>query len=138
MNKYLKSFIYRGLVFGGFGPIVIGIVYFILQETQAGFTLGGGEVCMAIVSTYLLAFVHAGASVFTGIEEWGLARSFACHFAVLYAAYSVCYLVNDWIPRSLAGFAVFTGIFAFFYLLVWAAVVISVKAASRDFNKRLK
>lgn len=138
MNKYLKMFLHRGLIFGGFGPVVIGIVYLILQNTIENFSLRGGEVCMAIISTYLLAFVHAGASVFTGIEEWGLAKSFACHFAVLYAAYSICYLANDWVPRSVGGFAFFTGIFAVFYLLVWAIVLISVKAASKKLNKNLK
>lgn len=138
MNKYLKMFLHRGLIFGGFGPVVIGIVYLILSKTIAGFSLGGDEVFLAIVSTYLLAFVHAGASVFTGIEEWGLAKSFACHFAVLYVAYSVCYLVNDWIPRSIIGFSVFTGIFVAFYLLVWAIVVICIKATSKEFNRRLK
>lgn len=138
MNKYLKMFLHRGLIFGGFGPVVIGIIYLILHNTLTDFSLGGDEVFLAIISTYLLAFVHAGASIFTGIEEWGLARSFACHFALLYAAYSICYLVNDWIPRSLIGFSIFTGIFAAFYLLVWAVVLISVKAASKEFNKKLK
>jgi hypothetical protein len=138
MNGYFKKFLHRGLVFGGFGPVVIGIIYFILQNTVENFSLGGDEVFLAIISTYLLAFVHAGASIFTGIEEWGLAKSFACHFGVLYATYSVCYLANDWIPRSLAGFALFTGIFAAVYLLVWAIVVICIKAASREFNNKLK
>ena len=138
MNKYLKMFLHRGLIFGGFGPVVIGIIYLILHNTMTDFSLGGDEVFLAIVSTYLLAFVHAGASIFTGIEEWGLARSFACHFALLYAAYSICYLVNDWIPRSLIGFSIFTGIFAAVYLIVWAVVLISVKAASKEFNKKLK
>lgn len=138
MNRYLKMFLHRGLVFGGFGPVVIGIVYLILEYTVEGFSLGGGEVCMAIVSTYLLAFVHAGASVFNAIEEWGLAKSFACHFGVLYAAYAICYLVNDWIPRSILGFAMFTGIFAAIYLVVWLTVVIAVKSASKAFNKKLK
>jgi hypothetical protein len=138
MNKYLKMFLHRGLVFGGFGPVVIGIIYLILNKTIENFSLGGDEVFLAIISTYLLAFVHAGASVFTGIEEWGLAKSFACHFAVLYAAYSVCYVANDWIPRSIAGFGIFTGVFVAFYLLVWAIVVISIKAASKEFNKKLK
>ena len=138
MNKYLKMFLHRGLIFGGFGPVVIGIIYLILHNTLTDFSLGGDEVFLAIISTYLLAFVHAGASIFTGIEDWGLARSFACHFALLYAAYSICYLVNDWIPRSLIGFSIFTGIFAAVYLIVWAVVLISVKAASKEFNKKLK
>lgn len=138
MNKYVKMFLYRGLVFGGFGPIVLGIIYLVLEHTLESFSLGGGEVCMGIASTYLLAFVHAGASVFNGIEEWGLAKSIAWHFGVLYAAYSVCYFVNDWIPRNAKGFALFTGVFAAIYVLVFAIVLISVKAASKDFNKKLK
>ena len=40
MNKYLKIFLHRGLIFGGFGPIVVGIVYFILGQTLEGFSLG--------------------------------------------------------------------------------------------------
>ena len=138
MNKYLKEFLHRGLVFGGFGPIVIGIIYLVLEHTVDGFSLGGDEVFLAVISTYLLAFVHAGASVFTGIEEWGLAKSFFCHFGVLYIAYSVCYIANDWIPRSPVGFAVFTGVFVAVYLVVWAIVVVCVKAATKDFNKKLK
>ena len=131
-------FLHRGIIFGGFGPVVIGIVYLILQNTVEGFSLGGDEVFLAIISTYLLAFLHAGASVFNIIEEWGLAKSFACHFAVLYIAYSICYLVNDWIPRSVGGFAFFTRIFAGFYILVWVIVMICIKATSKDLNKKLK
>ena len=33
MTKYVKQFLHRGLVFGGFGPIVAGIIYAILQST---------------------------------------------------------------------------------------------------------
>ena len=138
MNRYVKSFLQRGLAFGGFGPVVMGIVYLVLENTLENFSLGGGEVCLAIVSTYLLAFVHAGASVFNGIEEWGLAKSIGFHFGALYLAYSVCYLINSWIPCTLAGFAGFTAVFVAVYVAVWITVVICIKAASRDFNKRLK
>lgn len=68
MNSYAKEFLHRGLVFGGFGPIVVGIVYAILQGTVTAFTLSGAEVCLAIISTYLLAFMQAGATVFNQIE----------------------------------------------------------------------
>ena len=36
------------------------------------FSLGGSEVFLGIVSIYLLAFVHAGASVFNQIEHYHL------------------------------------------------------------------
>ena len=74
MNKYLKAFLHRGLIFGGFGPIILGIIYAILQKTIEGFTLDGAEILVAIVSIYLLAFMHAGVSVFNQIEEWSLLK----------------------------------------------------------------
>ena len=138
MNRYLKDFLHRGLICGGFGPIIVGIVYLVLENTISGFSLGGRQVFLAIISTYLLAFLHAGASVFNIIEEWGIAKSVAWHFAVLYIAYSICYIVNDWIPRSIGGFAIFTGIFAAIYVIVWAIVLIAIKSASKEFNKKLK
>ena len=138
MNKYLKKFLHRGMVFGGFGPIVVGMVYLILENTLDSFSPGGGEVCMAIVSTYLLAFVHAGASVFNGIEEWGIAKAIGIHFATLYAAYTLCYLINSWIPFDLNVFLIYTAVFAGGYFAVWFAVVLTIKISTRKLNEKLK
>ena len=80
MNKYLKAFLHRGLIFGGFGPIVVGIIYLILSMTLDSFSVSGKEMFFAIISTYLLAFVHAGASVFNQIEEWPVTKSMFFHF----------------------------------------------------------
>lgn len=94
MKKYVKEFFHRGLIFGGFGPIIMGIIYVILQNTIDNFSLTGGQVCLAVVTTYLLAFLQAGASVFNQIEEWTLPKSLLCHFLTIYLAYSLCYIVN--------------------------------------------
>lgn len=125
-------------MFGGFGPIVAGVVYLILSKTLDNFMLGGTEVFTAIVSTYLLAFVQAGASVFNQIEKWPIAKSLFCHFATLYAAYSLCYLVNSWIPFDWRIIGIFTAIFAVIYFVVWITVYLSVKAASKKMNMKLK
>ena len=138
MNKYVKEFLQRGMAFGGFGPIVMGIIYFILSVTLDDFSLGGGEVFVATVSTYLLAFVHAGASVFNQIEEWPIAKSLLAHFATLYLAYLLCYLVNLWIPFEWAVVGIFTVIFVVGYFAVWAIVLISIKATEKRLNKKLK
>lgn len=137
MNKYLKSFLHRGLVFAGFGPVVAGIVFLILQNTLSDFRLDGRQVCLAIASTYLLAFVQAGASVFNQIEEWPLAKSLLIHFLTLYAAYSLCYVLNSWIPFEPAVLLIFSLIFAAVYFVIWITVYLSVKAASRKFNAKL-
>lgn len=137
MKKYVKEFCYRGLMFGGFGPIVVGIIYVILENLLAEFSLTGAQVCLAIVSTYILAFVQAGASIFNQIEEWHLAKSLLFHFATLYLAYSVCYVVNTWIPFEPMVLLIFTAIFVVAYFIIWAIVYITVKAVSKKLNAKL-
>ena len=138
MNKYLKSFFHRGLVFSGLGPVVMGIIYLILENTVENFSLNGDEAFSAIISTYLLAFIHAGASVFNDVEHWSIAKSMFFHFSVLYAAYSLCYLINSWIPFDITVFLIFTAIFVVAYFAVWLTVLICVRAASKKFNQKLK
>ncbi len=126
------------MIFGGFGPIIAGIVFFILDFTVPAFSLSGCEVLLAVVSTYLLAFVHAGASVFNQIEHWPLARSLACHLGSLYLAYMLCYIVNSWIPFEPIAVALFTAAFVATYFIIWFVIVLSIKAASRKMSEKLK
>ena len=137
MNNYVKSFFHRGLVFGGFGPIVVGIIYAFLEGTE-GFSLNGTQVLIAILSVYLLAFVHAGASVFNQIEHFSLPKALLCHFSVLYGAYVTCYLVNDWIPFDRTALLIFTAVFAAIYFIVWITVVLCMKAVGRKLNVKLR
>lgn len=137
MNKYLKAFLHRGLMFGGFGPIILGIIYAILEETLPDFSLNGGQILVAIVSIYLLAFLQAGASVFNQIEHWSIPKSTLCHFAVLYFAYALCYLLNNWIPFDSNVLLLFTGIFVGLYLVVWLTVYVSVKLVTKRLNSKL-
>ena len=137
MNKYVKEFLHRGLIFGDFGPVVVGIVFAILQYTVEGFSLGGTQVLLAIISTYLLAFVQAGVTVFNQIEHWSTVKSLLCHFGSLYAAYSVCYVANSWIPFDPMVLVIFTAIFVVMFFVIWTVVYLSVRAASRKFNKTL-
>ncbi len=125
-------------MFGGFGPIVAGIVYFSLSYTVDGFSLGGMEVFVAILSTYLLAFVHAGVSVFNQIEEWSTAKSLLCHLSSLYLAYVLCYLINSWIPFDFKVLLIFTLSFVLLYFVVWICVVIGIKLTENKLNSKLK
>ena len=138
MKQIVCRFLHRGLVFGGFGPIVLGIVYAILERTVENFTLGGTQLLVAIVSVYLLAFVQAGASVFNQIEQWSLPKSLLFHFSALYVAYVACYLVNDWIPFEPLVLLIFTAVFVITYFVIWGIVFVSVKLASRKLNEKLQ
>ena len=137
MNKYLKSFLHRGLIFGGFGPVITGIIYLILSITIDNFSVSGTEMFTAIISTYLLAFIHAGCSIFNQVEHWPIAKSLFFHFLSLYLAYSVCYLINFWIPFDITVFLIFTGIFILGYAIVWLIVYIIVKQTERKLNSKL-
>ena len=134
----MKHFMLRGLMFGGFGPIVLAIISYFISLFNEGITFSGKEILQGMISVYLLAFVHAGASVFNQIEEWGISKSIGIHFSVLYVAYSLCYLMNSWIPFSLKDFLIFTGIFAAIYIVVWTVVYICVRGSSRKINDKLK
>ena len=125
-------------MFGGFGPIVAGIIYAILERTVSNFSLSGMQMLLAIVSTYVIAFVQAGASVFNQIEEWPLPKSLLCHFLSLYAVYVIGYLVNTWIPFQAEVVLIFTGIFVAVYFAVWVTVYLIVKATSRQLNEKLE
>ena len=138
MKNYVKQFFLRGLIFGGFGPVILAIIYYIISVTIADISFGGSEILSGVIATYLLAFVHAGASVFNQIEEWGLNKSIGCHFGVLYIAYSVCYLVNQWIPFDIKIFASFTAIFIAVYAVVWTTVYLCVRHSSKKINDSLQ
>lgn len=134
----VRDFFFRGLMFGGFGPIIAGIIYLILHFILEDLTLTGLQVFTVIVSTYLLAFVHAGASVFNQIESWPMAKSTLCHFGLLYIAYVLCYVINSWIPFEPLVLGIFTAIFAVGYAVIWLAVYVSIRVTVKRLNRSLR
>lgn len=135
--SYVKEYFKRGLIFSGLGPVILGIVFLILQLVGVDLGLDGVRVFIAILSTYFLAFIQAGASVFHQIEEWSIVKSTALHFASLYVAYVICYLINDWIPFSWEVIAIFTAIFVVGYFIVWGIVYLIIKTTSDKLNATL-
>ncbi len=138
MNIYLKRFFHRGLIFGGFGPIVTGIVFFILSVTLDDFSISGGQIFLAIISTYLLAFIQAGVSVFNQIEHWSVSKSLLFHFLALYLVYSVCYVANSWIPFEPIVLLIFTAVFAALYFAIWITVYLIVRYTRKRLNEKLR
>lgn len=137
MNIYVKEFIKRGLMFSGLGPVTTALIIFIISQLEELPALSGMQVLIMAVSTYILAFVQAGATVFNQIEHWSLPKSLACHFASLYAVYVLCYLVNTWIPFSINVILTFTIIFAASFFTIWTIVFLSVRHLSKKLNKNL-
>lgn len=137
MNKYVKEFFHRGLMFGGFGPIVTAIVLLILSHKIKDFSISGNQVFMAVVSTYIVAFVHAGSSIFHQIEHWSTMKGLFCQLGSLYLVYVLTYIINSWIPFEIAVILIFTAIFVLTYLVIWLIVYLCVKATSKKLSEKL-
>ena len=137
MNKYLKEFFLRGLTFGGFGPIVFGIVLCIISKTK-NITFDGAELLLGIISIYLLAFVHAGVSVVNNIEHWSTTKSSLVHLSLLYVAYLSCYLLNSWIPFHWLVVIIFTLMFVLVYFVIWITVYLIDKKTTLNLNRKIK
>lgn len=137
MNIYVKEFIKRGLMFSGLGPVTAALVIFIISRFEDSLQLSASQVLIMAVSTYILAFVQAGATVFNQIEHWSVPKSLACHFSSLYAVYVFTYLVNTWIPFNINVILVFTAIFVATFFIIWTVVFLAVRHLSRKLNKNL-
>ena len=138
MNPYVKTFLYRGLIFSGLGPIVAGIIYLSLELSGTKLNLTGVEVFLAILTTYIIAFVQAGSSVFNVIEKWGKAKSALFQMSSIYVVYVSSYLINRWIPFDYKVILIFTGVFVGTYLTVWLTVYLITKKVSNKLNEKLK
>lgn len=138
MNYYVKEYIKRGLIFSGLGPVVAGIVYMIIEKSGIDLKLSGTEVLLAIISTYVMAFVQAGASTFNAIESWGKAKALFFQMSSIYVVYICGYLINRWIPFDWVIILIFTISFIVCYLIVWFTVYFIVRKETKKLNEKLE
>ena len=137
MRQVIREFFRRGLVACGFGPLILAVVYLILQ--QAGLqTLTVHEVCVGILSLWGLAFLAGGMNVVYQIERLPLMGAILIHGMALYVGYLVTYLVNDWLAWGMTPVLVFTAIFVLGYLAVWAVIYTVTKQNTEQVNAMLK
>ena len=137
MRQVIREFFRRGLVACGFGPLILAVVYLILQ--QAGLrTLTVHEVCVGILSLWGLAFLAGGMNVVYQIERLPLMGAILIHGMALYLGYLATYLVNDWLAWGTTPVLVFTAIFVLGYLAVWAVIYTVTKQNTAKVNAMLK
>ena len=138
MNRYVKQFLHRGLIFGGFGPVILGIIFYFIDLSGTDLMLDGGSILLAILSIYVLAFVQAGASVFNQIEHWSVGKSLFFHFSSLFLVSCLTYILNSWIPFEPAVLLIFCLVFVAVYFATWLTVYFSTKAYTKRLNNKLK
>ena len=138
MKKYVLEFVRRGLTACGFGPIVLAIIYLILQHQNVIETLNVNQVCLGIFSLSVLAFVAGGMNVIYQIEKLPLMVAILIHGGVLYISYLGTYLLNDWLEWGVTPILVFSGIFVFGYLVIWAIIYSIIRRNTAKLNKILQ
>ena len=138
MKRIILEFLRRGLIACGFGPIVLAILYLILQHQAAIETLTVNQVCIGIFSLSVLAFIAGGMNVIYQSERLPLMVAILIHGAVLYVTYLVTYLLNGWLNWGATPILVFSGIFVLGYLTIWAIIYSTTKKKTEYINVILK
>ena len=114
MKKIVFVFFRRGLSACGLGPIVLALIYLILQRHSAFDNLTVNQVSIGIFSLTAL------------------------HGVVLYLGYLGTYLLNDWLEWGTAPVLVFSVIFLVGFLAIWAIIYSIIKRKTEKLNKILK
>ena len=137
MKKHILEFIRRGLAACGFGPIVLAVLYLILQHQGVVQILTVNQVCLGIFSLSALAFIAGGMNFIYQIEQLPLMVAILIHGCVLYISYLLTYLLNSWLEWGAVPVLAFTGIFVLGYLVIWAIIYSIIKKKTQTLNKML-
>ena len=138
MKKYVKEFLRRGLTCAAGGPLVLAIIYAILDAQGVADALSPAAVSMAIISVTVMAFIAAGITMVYQIEQLPLPCAILIHGGVLYADYLLMYILNSWLPRNWQAIGIFTAIFAAGYALTWVVIYLTIRAKTERINQKLK
>ena len=138
MKRIILEFSRRGLIAAGLGPIVLAVIYLVLQQQGAVEFLTVNEVCLSIFSLSVLAFIAGGMNVIYQIEQLPLMVAILIHGGVLYISYLGTYLLNSWLEWGVTPILVFTTIFVFGYFVIWAIIYSITKRRTEKLNELLQ
>ena len=138
MRRFVFDFLRRGVTACGLGPIVLAIVYLILQQVDNVHTLSVNEVCVGIFSLLALAFVAGGMNAIYQIERLPLMIAILIHGGVLYLSYLVTYVLNDWLDFGIISLVVFSTIFVVGFIVIWAVIYLVIRNKTAKMNEILK
>ena len=138
MKKYVLEFVRRGLIAAAGGPVVLAVIYGILGVVGVIDALTPMEVCKGILTITVLAFLAAGITMIYTVDRLPLISAILIHAGVLYLAYLIVYLFNDWLARNWTALGIFTGCFVVGYALIWVCIYIVTKTKIDRINRALR
>ena len=137
MKKFIVTFLKRGALFAGSGPVILAIVYFFLQMNGVVSTVSVTRLITEILSATALAFIAAGISAVHTVDRMQPPVAGLIQGAVLFADYIFFYLVMGWIPFRWDVILIFTAIFVAVFALIWLIVYLSIRNKIRKINEKL-
>ena len=138
MKKFVFEFLRRGFAACGMGPVILAVLYLILQQTAAVETLTVNQVCVGIFSITALAFIAGGMNSIYQMERLPLMLAILIHGSVLYISYLGTYLLNDWLDLGLMPIVVFSAIYVVGYIVIWIIIYSMIKKRTEKLNEILK
>lgn len=138
MKRFFLEFLRRGAIASGIGPIVLAIIYMILQQVAEVETLTVNQVCIGIFSLAALAFIAGGLNALYQIERLPLMVAILIHGSILYVSYLATYLINDWLDFGAIPIIIFSAIFVVGYIVIWAIIYSIIKKNTARVNEILK
>lgn len=138
MKKYFKEFMHRGLLCMGFGPLVLAVVFGILDLCGVVHVISVSQMVLGIFTVILMAFIAAGVTIVYKIEKLPLLYATIIQGVTLYLDYAIIYLVNGWLKNGLTPFIIFTIIFVLGYALIWGIVYLFIRKDIEKINKKIR
>lgn len=135
MNKNVREFIKRGLMFCWGGPIVLAVVWLILNTNDVASQINLYKASISIISVTILAFIVAGMSTIYQIESLPITIAGIIQCFVIYFTYLVVYLLNGWINKSII--IPFTIIFIITFVVIWLCVYLAIRKNVNRLNSKL-
>lgn len=136
MNKYVKEFLRRGMMCCWGGPIVLAIVWLCISGGNIAKDISLYDASISIISVTILAFVVAGISMIYQVESLPIVIAGLIQFVVIYVAYLVVYLLNNWFDISII--VPYTIIFILTFIIIWIIVYFVVKNNVNKLNKHIE
>lgn len=138
MKRFTLEFLRRGIIASGIGPIILALVYLILQASENVYALTVNDVTLGIFSLFTLAFIAGGMNAIYQIERLPLMTAVLIHGIVLYIGYLITYLINDWLDFGIIPIIVFSGIFVVGYVIIWSIIYFIIRKNTARINEILK
>lgn len=138
MKQFLKNFVKQGLVAAWGGPVILAIIYAILEACGVAETLSVQEVVRGILSSAVMAFIAAGIPVVYRQEKLPLATAILIHAGVLYLDYLIFYLMNDWLKNDAAPILIFTAVFFAGFALIWLMIWQVTRRQVKQMNSKIQ